>query len=75
MTMIELAERCEKALPRRMLRAMRARWQRDLEKLEAAYPIEDWQADSPSLETIRNLATAIVQIDGMITAARKGDRK
>lgn len=60
-------------LPRRSLRAMRRRWEADLERLENAYPTIDWQADSPPIETIRNLATAIAQINGMITARRDGE--
>jgi hypothetical protein len=57
-------------IPKRSLRAMRDRWQRDLDRLETAYPVDNWEADHPTLETIRNLATAIAQIEGMISAVR-----
>lgn len=57
-------------IPRLILRSMQARWQRDLDRLAAAAPIEDWEAHDPNTETQRNLATAIAQISGMITARR-----
>lgn len=57
-------------LTRDQLRAMRGRWQRDLDRLNAAYPeaTADWTFSMPRLETIRNLATAIAEIDGIITS-------
>lgn len=58
---------------KRVLRSMKARWERDLAMLEAAYPVANWEADYPELETIRNLATAIAQIDGIITGNRRTD--
>ena len=62
-------------LPRRSLRAMKRRWQADLERLEAAYPAKDWEGSDPALETIRNLATAIAEIDGLISCRRVGERQ
>lgn len=56
-------------LTRRSLRAMRERWKVDLARLEADYPVTNWEASEPTLETIRNLATAIAEIDGIITNA------
>lgn len=56
---------------KRVLRSMKARWERDLAMLEAAYPVANWEADYPELETIRNLATAIAQIDGIITGTNQ----
>ncbi len=53
-------------LTRRQLRAMRARWQRDAETLRKVFPSVDFQWSSPEVETIRNLETAIVEIDGII---------
>lgn len=55
-------------ITRRQLRNMRARWERDLAVLDAAFAgIDLAQASNPESETIRNLATAIGQIDGIIT--------
>jgi hypothetical protein len=55
-------------IPKRSLRAMRDRWQRDLDRIEAAYPIEDMaEWSDPESETQRNLATAIVWIEGLIS--------
>ena len=55
-------------ITRRQLRAMRGRWERDLEQLESAFPIANMaEALTPEAETIRNLATAIAEIDGIIT--------
>ena len=58
----------DKPLSRRTLRAMRNRWQRDLDRLETAYPINDWEACDGPVETQRNLGTAIAWIDAIITA-------
>lgn len=60
-------------LPRRSLRALRKRWKRDLARIEAAYPLEDWNRCDPASETIRNLATAVAEIDGLITCTRIGE--
>jgi len=60
-------------IPRRSLRAMKARWERDLTRLEDGYPMPDWRGGTPEIETMRNLATAIAQIDGVIAAYRPGD--
>jgi hypothetical protein len=49
-------------ISKRSLRAMEMRWARDLARLEAAWPEVNWDADEPRIETIRNLATAILQI-------------
>lgn len=54
-------------LTKRSLRAMRDRWIRDLKRLEEDFPVPDWEWDNPEVETVRNLATAIAQIDGIIT--------
>jgi hypothetical protein len=50
---------------------MKRRWKVDLARLEAAYPVQNWEASHPELETIRNLATAIAKIDGIITNAQR----
>lgn len=55
-------------MTRARLRAMKARWQRDSDALEAAFPITDWLRSDPELETIRNLESAIAWIDGIITS-------
>ena len=55
-------------MSRRSLRAMRARWERDLARLEAAYPPTAWSYCDHEHETVRNLATAIAEIDGIISA-------
>lgn len=66
-------------LSRRTLRAMKKRWQRDLDRLESFYvaasspTMVDW-SDSEH-ETVRNLATAIAEIDGLISMVRPTDRK
>ena len=62
-------------LPRRSLRAMKRRWTGDYDRLEEAYPVHDWEESSPASETLRNLATAIAQIDGLITCTRIGDNQ
>ena len=58
-------------LTKRHLRAMRERWRRDLARLEASFPrLEKLPENFDSeAETIRNLATAIAEIDGIIIAA------
>lgn len=64
-------------LTRDRLRNMRDRWQRDYEALEKAYPeaADTFGGGDGSVnETMRNLATAIAEIDGVITARRRGDR-
>lgn len=49
------------------LRAMRDRWQRDYSRLRRAYEPIDWELPGDAtVETIRNLATAIAWVDGMI---------
>lgn len=67
-------------LPRRRLRAMRDRWKRDYAALDAAYG--DWMDEERDdhdlgsyVETMRNLATAIGYIEGMLTARRPTDRR
>jgi hypothetical protein len=59
-------ERLGMPLSKRSLRAMHDRWQHDLNRLQAAYPVEGWNADHPSLEAIRNLATAVAQVRFML---------
>lgn len=61
----------KKTVSKRVLRSMKDRWERDLAMLESAYPVSDWEADYPALETIRNLATAIAHIDGIITGSQR----
>jgi hypothetical protein len=64
-------------LPRRTLRTMRERWQRDYDRLEQVYGSWEEGAESdgdPFIETMRNLATAIVWVDGLISSKRPGDR-
>lgn len=51
----------------RSLYALLHRWRADLARLERAYPVETWEADMPEVEVIRNLATAIAQME-MLTA-------
>lgn len=65
----------DERLSRPQLRAMRDRWERDLAWLEKAYPVENWKADAPHIETQRNLATAIAQIEFIIACHTccKGD--
>ncbi len=59
------------ALTRRSLRSMRDRWQADLDRIEEAFPDADLVTDNDSVsETIRNLATAVAHIDGIITNRR-----
>lgn len=65
--MIDRGETILKSIPVRTLRAMRARWERDLCILQKGIRVDSWTADTPGIETIRNLATAIAQIDGVIT--------
>jgi hypothetical protein len=62
------------SLTRRRLRTMRNRWQRDYETLLASYG--DWSPEDaqPLTETMRNLATAIAEIDGIIVERRRGDK-
>jgi hypothetical protein len=68
MTNDPYAEARRVMLDRRQLRAMRERWQRDLDRLEAAFPgLELGEEFTSETETIRNLATAIAHIDGIIT--------
>lgn len=55
-------------IPRRSLRAMKARWERDLTRLEAANPVTEWSYCDHEHETVRNLATAIAEIDGIISS-------
>jgi hypothetical protein len=57
---------------------MRDRWQKDLDRLEAVYV----SADHPTMadysdsehETVRNLASAIAEIEGLIAMARPGEQ-
>jgi hypothetical protein len=49
-------------LTRRSLRALERRWSKDLARLEAAYPVQNWEGAAPELEVVRNLATAIAEI-------------
>jgi hypothetical protein len=65
-------------LSRDRLRAMQDRWQRDYDRLEAEEG--DWMDPDREdhdmgsyVETMRNLATAIAMINGMITRRRRGD--
>lgn len=67
-------------LSRRRLRTMQDRWQRDYDTLDEAYG--GWHegqrgedATGPYVETMRNLVTAIAEINGVINARRKGDPK
>jgi hypothetical protein len=65
-------------LSRRTLRAMRDRWQKDLDRLEAVYvsadhPTMAYYSDSEH-ETVRNLASAIAEIEGLIAMARPGEQ-
>lgn len=57
----------DRPLSKRTLRAMRDRWTRDLFRLVAAYQVGNWQRSDPASETIRNLQTAIAEIDGLVT--------
>lgn len=63
-------------LSRRTLRAMRDRWEKDLERLETAYDVRATgleENDGDNTETVRNLATAIAHIEGMISQSRPTD--
>jgi hypothetical protein len=63
-------------LSRRSLRAMRDRWERDLDRLEAAYETKVGELSEngdDSVETIRNLASAIAHVEGLIATRRTGD--
>ncbi|QDZ07431.1 hypothetical protein FPZ24_08030 [Sphingomonas panacisoli] len=69
-----IAKGPSKQQSRRQLRAMRDRWRRDLDKLEADQPVGDrWDWATPNIEVQRNLATAIAWIDGMITGRKVRD--
>jgi hypothetical protein len=62
-------------LKRATLWAMKARWEKDLARLEKAYgefSINPEQSNAES-ETQRNLATAIAEINGLIAARRPGE--
>lgn len=61
-------------ISRRTLRSMRDRWQRDLDRLEKDAPVVDYEGSDANIETQRNLATAIAEIGGMITARRPPKR-
>ena len=63
----------EGRLSTRSLRAMKRRWQADLVRLEANYRWTDRDESSPWSEVQRNLLTAIVEIDGMITRRHPHD--
>lgn len=52
---------------------MHRRWTNDLARLEETYPVTTWEADTPELETVRNLATAIAQIE-MAMGRSKGNQ-
>lgn len=62
-------------LTHRGLRSIRARWERDLAVLVNAFPAIDYEASGPETETIRNLQTAIAEIDGIITAITPLNRR
>ena len=63
-------------IPLRSLRAMRDRWQRDLDRLESEHPIDNMPENiGDEAETQRNLATAIVYIGGMIVEAKERRRR
>jgi hypothetical protein len=54
-------------ITKRKLRAMRSRWERDLKTLEEAFPDLDLTVElGAEAETVRNLVTAIGEIDGII---------
>jgi len=68
-----MSNREQAGLTKRSLRAMRTRWQSDLSRLEDAFPDANDEMSShnaPEHETIRNLQTAIAQIDGIISRKR-----
>jgi hypothetical protein len=63
-------------LSRRTLRAMRDRWERDLERLETAYGLHLGGLEAngdDNTETARGLLTAIAHIEGMISQSRPTD--
>lgn len=53
-------------MTRARLRAMKRRWQRDLDALEEAFPDMDYDWNCPEVEVLRNLGTAIAWVDGII---------
>ena len=63
----ERGETILRVLTVRQLQAMQRRWERDLETLQSAIRVDSWEADTPGIETIRNLNTAIAQINGIMT--------
>lgn len=65
-------------LSRRVLQRMQNRWEADLTRLEQHYgSASNVNAidHGSAAETIRNLATACAEINGVITSRRRGDPK